>query len=547
MLSGAAVPGIRYAVAPSGQAQYAAAVPVVAGLGQPYGLQAGLRPRTPPPETYAPPANGVIPRHLGASFGSGVGTPGGGVVTTAGRSGTALPPHMLGAHRSPGQTTPPHTELPMQAPGLASVASEVNTRLSGMVMQNENRRALEEFRRTASADAGGVSVTMASSAAAARSLPQQFSSVQGGARPLGPATPMELQVASQTLGRALPSAATMPRQVGSRMVPSAPRSPVQSASHAEASQGLQAGHGRPQPPASPALSGAFSTNSTGGQALSVANSFAANTVATGAASGAGGGEAPGSSSLEQLIARLTVSLARREQALKEQEQEKRQIEELLSQSKAEFGDLSGAAERLQRIMQGNAADRALSPPPQGPERPRCRRRPPFAWQPSPDYEKEFQISGESGEIVTKLNDFEDKGWVIPVGGTLRLARGGVYRWTMCIERKCPHRPQLQIGIHGVGHRRPWRLLTTSRCSRARDDDPWHDRPGGDRMIDEGDFVHLEVDLRGLHLPFGTMSMAINAEPPELVFDDIPLNTSTPIMPVVSTGGDQSRVRLCSAY
>lgn len=184
---------------------------------------------------------------------------------------------------------------------------------------------------------------------------------------------------------------------------------------------------------------------------------------------------------------------------------------------------------------------------EGPERPRCRRWPPFAWQPAPDYENEFKVSGDSSEIVTKVRDFKDRDWVVPVGSTLRLSKGGAYHWTLCVERKCPYRPQLQLGVHGAGHRRPWRLLTTSRCSRARDDEPWSDRPGGDRTIEEGDFVHVEVDLRGLHLPFGTLSVAVNAEPPEIVFDDIPLNSSTLIMPVVSMGGDQARVRLCPAY
>jgi len=28
------------------------------------------------------------------------------------------------------------------------------------------------------------------------------------------------------------------------------------------------------------------------------------------------------------------------------------------------------------------------------------------------------------------------GWVIPVGGSWRLMRGGIYRWTIRIEQKC---------------------------------------------------------------------------------------------------------------
>lgn len=183
----------------------------------------------------------------------------------------------------------------------------------------------------------------------------------------------------------------------------------------------------------------------------------------------------------------------------------------------------------------------------GLERPRSRQRPPFQWLPSSDYETEFEVSGRNKEIVTKVGDYRDRSWVIPVGSTLQLMKGASYRWTLRIEHICPHQPQMQLGIHGAGHRRPWRLLTTTRCSRARDDEPWRERPEGDHAIQEGDFVHFEVDLRGLHLPFGTMSIAINTGSPEIVFDDIPLSASTPVMPVVSMGGDQSRVRLCPAY
>ena len=44
------------------------------------------------------------------------------------------------------------------------------------------------------------------------------------------------------------------------------------------------------------------------------------------------------------------------------------------------------------------------------------------------------------------------------------------------------------------------------------------------MLMAGDVVHVEVDLRGLHLPFGTMAVAINKEPAEVIFDDIALST-----------------------
>ncbi|CAL1132645.1 unnamed protein product [Cladocopium goreaui] len=67
--------------------------------------------------------------------------------------------------------------------------------------------------------------------------------------------------------------------------------------------------------------------------------------------------------------------------------------------------------------------------------------------------------------------------------------------------------------------------------------------GGDRMLLEGDYLHIEVDLRGLYLPFGTMAVSINSEPQEVIFDDITLTNGSPLMPVVCMGGNLSRVRL----
>eukprot|EP00913_Durusdinium_trenchii_P031774 g29758.t1 len=66
------------------------------------------------------------------------------------------------------------------------------------------------------------------------------------------------------------------------------------------------------------------------------------------------------------------------------------------------------------------------------------------------------------------------------------------------------------------------------------------------MLVEGDYIHVEVDLRGLHLPFGTMAVAINGEPSEVIFDDIALTTGSSLMPVVCMGGHMSRVRLMPA-
>ncbi|CAE7800975.1 unnamed protein product [Symbiodinium sp. CCMP2456] len=164
-----------------------------------------------------------------------------------------------------------------------------------------------------------------------------------------------------------------------------------------------------------------------------------------------------------------------------------------------------------------------------------------------DFQREFDISGEENEIVTKVGDFKESHWAVPIAGTLKLFKGCIYRWTLRLEHICSTRPEMQIGVHAKDHRRPWRLMTTTRCSRARDEDPWQERPGGDRMLKEGDFVHVEVDLRGLHLPFGTLAFAINSEPAEIVFDDIALSSSMHMMPVVCMGSDGSRVRVCPAF
>mmetsp|Transcript_61451 Transcript_61451/g.146544 ORF Transcript_61451/g.146544 Transcript_61451/m.146544 type:complete len:466 (-) Transcript_61451:105-1502(-) len=246
------------------------------------------------------------------------------------------------------------------------------------------------------------------------------------------------------------------------------------------------------------------------------------------------------SSLGHLITRMQTSLAEREQALQEHLKEKREMEDLIGRSKDELQQLISVVSQLHEL-QLSASE--VLPELVNPERTRQRREPPFFWLPSVEYADEFDVSGDAGEVVTKVRDFEDQGWVIPVGGSLRMQRGGLYRWTLRIERKCPSRPQLQLGIHGMNHSQPWRLITTSRCSWSRDDEPWQDRPAGDRLIDEGDCVHMEVDLRGIHSKFGSLALAINDEPFEQFFDDIPLNTPYPLMPVVSMGGDQSRVRL----
>jgi len=174
---------------------------------------------------------------------------------------------------------------------------------------------------------------------------------------------------------------------------------------------------------------------------------------------------------------------------------------------------------------------------------------PFIWIPMTEYASEFEVYGANKETVTKIRDFEDQGWVIPVSGSLRMQRGGLYRWDLLVVKKCQHRPQMQFGIHGLDHEKPWRLVTTSRCSRSRDDDPWQDRPDGDKLIDEGDVIHISVDLRDIALTgLGTFSFSVNEEPTEIAFDDIPLihpetGDGCCLMPVVSMGGDGSSLSL----
>eukprot|EP00388_Colpodella_angusta_P000652 GDKJ01002314.1.p1 GENE.GDKJ01002314.1~~GDKJ01002314.1.p1 ORF type:complete len:386 (-),score=74.33 GDKJ01002314.1:91-1212(-) len=214
----------------------------------------------------------------------------------------------------------------------------------------------------------------------------------------------------------------------------------------------------------------------------------------------------------------------------------------LSKSLDVFSAVIGAT---QSKVNGPGSLTRVAPPPTANE-------PPFVWEPSADYISEFNVSGRFGEVVTKEGDFEDQGWVIPVAGSLRMLKGASYRWGIQIIRKCPHRPQLQFGVHGVNHDRPWRLITTSRCSRSRDDEPWQDRPGGDRLIDEGDTVWLEVDLRGVTSTHGTLSYAINDEPWEVAFTDIPLfdienqadaSAAAALMPVVCMGGHGCAVKV----
>merc|ERR1712014_309400 len=158
---------------------------------------------------------------------------------------------------------------------------------------------------------------------------------------------------------------------------------------------------------------------------------------------------------------------------------------------------------------------------------------------------EFEVSGAFGEVVSKIGDYEERGSALPIAGTLQMVKGALYFWTLQIVRQCPHRPQLQFGLEGANHNRPWRLVSTNRCSRSRDDGPWLARPNGDLAILEGDFIHCEADLRGLGSPLGSFAFAINDGPMETVFEDIPLSEG-PLQPVVVMGGSGTTVRLAHA-
>lgn len=200
-------------------------------------------------------------------------------------------------------------------------------------------------------------------------------------------------------------------------------------------------------------------------------------------------------------------------------------------------------ERL-RTGSGSTSFTQASPPASLPVR--CQRPkglPPFYWVPSVDSVNDFEVSGSCGELVMKMGNQEARS-ALPIAGSLRLEKGGLYLWTLQVVRQCDARPQIHFGIHGLGHARPWRLVNISRCSRSRDDGPWMSRPAGDLYIAEGDFIHCEADFRGLQVPLGRFSFAVNDGPFELVFEDIPLVHGA-MNPVVAMGGDGTMVRVCA--
>lgn len=171
---------------------------------------------------------------------------------------------------------------------------------------------------------------------------------------------------------------------------------------------------------------------------------------------------------------------------------------------------------------------------------RRRSRPPFQWIIlTEECKHEFVVGGPWRDTVEKRGDYGHIGLVIPVNGRIEMRPGNVYRWALVIEQVNRERPEIQFGIQGINFEFPWRLITSTRCSRSRDDEQqWTRRPSGDRMLQAWDTVHLELNFR--QTP-GVLSMAINEESFEVVFRDIP--TGRPVMPVVMLGGHGSRVRI----
>lgn len=167
-------------------------------------------------------------------------------------------------------------------------------------------------------------------------------------------------------------------------------------------------------------------------------------------------------------------------------------------------------------------------------------RPPFEWAVMhEECAAEFTLGGKWHETVEKVGDYKMPGWVIPVNGRIEMSAGSVYRWALDMEQMNRERPEIQFGIQGSDFEHPWRLITTTRCSRSRDEeDAWTPRPGGDLRIQERDIVHIELDFTG---SLGVLSMSVNDGPFEIVYDEIP--TDRPVMPAVMLGGNSSRVRV----
>ncbi|KAF4757860.1 Ubiquitin recognition factor in ER-associated degradation protein 1 [Perkinsus olseni] len=81
---------------------------------------------------------------------------------------------------------------------------------------------------------------------------------------------------------------------------------------------------------------------------------------------------------------------------------------------------------------------------------------------------------------------------------------------------------------------------------SSDDEPWQDRPAGDRLIREGDLISVMVDLRGINGNPGALLYAVNDGPYEVAFSNLPMDPGVRMMPVVSMGGGGTVVRVRGA-
>ncbi|KAF4697517.1 Ubiquitin recognition factor in ER-associated degradation protein 1 [Perkinsus olseni] len=158
--------------------------------------------------------------------------------------------------------------------------------------------------------------------------------------------------------------------------------------------------------------------------------------------------------VEETLDRMAAHLKDSEANLRQLLVEKSELREMVRRAKED---------QLRRSQQQQQQGRVVTRPSGGPQ---LYHPPPFMWRPSAEYSSEFEVSGPQGEQVMKRGDYPEMGWVIPVGGSLALCPGGLYQWSLEIVAKCPHRPQVQFGVHGEGHGKPWRLITTSRSSRS---------------------------------------------------------------------------------
>ncbi|CAK0798673.1 unnamed protein product, partial [Prorocentrum cordatum] len=202
---------------------------------------------------------------------------------------------------------------------------------------------------------------------------------------------------------------------------------------------------------------------------------------------------------------------------------------------------------------------AVQRQPQAPPQPASA--PPFYWVPTVDTVGEFEVGGACGEVVSKHGDYGDHDSAPPIAGTLRMSRGGLYLWTLQIVRQCPHRPQLQFGIHGANHSRPWRfvrifeqvclcsfgfasrLVSTGRCSRSRDDGPWLARPGGDLIIPRGGLRALRGGPARPGRQPGQFRVRRQRRPLRNRLRGHPAHA--PLHPVVAMGGGGTCCRLCA--